>query len=128
MRVTIFYDDDSIWNFELIHEKGSIAAWEAPEGGVAQVYPDSGEPTLAQLYEWIGCSCVEHVRVPWVNFAHASPVVEKRSMFVDENGKLKKRPLNYLASLVLIGPPSMLRDGDFIVGTAVLYDRLAKGE
>ena len=94
-----------------------------------QIHQHFSEPSLHQLRNWINCTRVEHLVIQWIIGSDNSEdyfIPHSRSMWVDEDGRSKKLPLNYLATLVYNHGhiTHKLIPGYNIVGTAVLYDKL----
>lgn len=73
---------------ELLNNKSAIVI--TSEGEMTEVSPKDKYFTLEELYKHINCDIIECVYLP-----------ENKIMIVDEEGMLKKRQLNLLATLIV---------------------------
>lgn len=84
------------------------------DGTESEVHPRAGTFTLQELYEHVGCSLVEHVGL-----------ADGRDMWVDEEGKLDRKPVNEAATVLLHQAGGQLHDvvvGDVLITTDVEVD------
>jgi len=89
------------------------------DGNMEVIDGGDGEPTLKQLYAWIDCELIE---VPGSGFSVNG---EEIHFIVDEEGKLKGKPINVVATSlynnVLSQDPRGLQSGiDTLNGTVVV--------
>ena len=93
--------------------------WISTNGAVEVIDNVEGEPTLKQLYDWIGTDMIE---VPGNGFKVNG---EDIHFVVDEEGKIKERPVNRAATTlydsVLMADPRGLQAGrDTLNGDVVV--------
>lgn len=93
--------------------------WIGTNGAVEVIDNVKGEPTLQQLYDWIGCEMIE---IPGNGFKVEG---EEIQFVVDEEGKINERPINRAATTlydsVLMADPRGLQAGrDTLVGEVVV--------
>lgn len=91
------------------------------DGTVIDIKDTPGEPTLAQLYEWIGhtCDTIERVvvMVPGEIRDRSVRAITEADMVIDEEGKLKELPINDTATQLF---HLSHHTHDWIVGNAVI--------
>lgn len=93
--------------------------WISDKGAVEVIDDVEGEPTIKQLYDWIGCEMIE---VPGSGFKVNG---EEIQFVVDEEGKINDSPINRTATTlynsVLMADPRGLQAGrDTLNGDVVV--------
>lgn len=93
--------------------------WIGTNGAVEVIDNVKGEPTLDQLYNWIGCELIE---IPGNGFTVEG---EEIQFICDEEGKIKDKASNRTATTlynsVLMADPRGLQAGrDVLVGNIVV--------
>lgn len=93
--------------------------WISEKGAVEVIDNVKGEPTLAQLYDWLDCEVIE---VPGNGFIVEGEAIQ---FVVDEEGKINDRPINAVATTlynsVLMADPRGLQAGiDTLNGDVVV--------
>jgi hypothetical protein len=96
-----------------------VILWIGTNGAVEVIDNVKDEPTLKQLYHWIGCDMIE---VPGNGFKVEG---EDIHFIVDEEGKIKDKPINRAATIfynsVLMADPRGLQAGrDTLHGDVVV--------
>jgi hypothetical protein len=93
--------------------------WIETSGAVEVIDNVEGEPTLQQLYKWVGCDMIE---VPGSGFTVNG---EEIQFVVDEEGKINDKPVNVAAttlynSVLLADPRGLLAGRDTLNGDVVV--------
>lgn len=82
-----------------------------PEGKIVpDIEPQNGTDfSLEELYQHVGCSCVQMITL-----------YDDRIMWIDEEGKMKDKPINTMATGMFYASGGVV--GDYIVGTVFVCD------
>lgn len=84
--------------------------YKAADNSSTEVHPKNGEEfSLEELQEYVG---------GWIELVLLDRETNK-CMWIDEEGKLKNKPMNERATLLVRGK-GLIADNDFIVGDALV--------